>query len=137
MRAHVKRSLRRAEKRAATAAGGSLRVPTSLSGMPGWLVSTLPLGKKAIESLKLGTRGEGAADGVNGATRRVVGLVARLSDSPGRLCGAVASRCQGRSRQDALALAAAGEGDRVMILEVGPARGYDGVVRGHLLDAAK
>ena len=39
--------------------------------------------------------------------------------------------------QDVLALAAAGEGDRVMILKGGPAGGHDGGERGHLLDAAK
>ena len=42
-----------------------------------------------------------------------------------------------QNAQDVLALAAAGEGDRVMILKGGPAGGHDGGERGHLLDAAK
>ena len=37
--------------------------------------------------------------------------------------------------QDVLALAAAGKGDRIMTLRVGPARGHDGVEKGHLYAA--
>ena len=48
--------------------------------------------KKAIESPKLSPLGEGAADGGHCANR----LLARLSGSPGRRCGVVASRWQRR-----------------------------------------
>ena len=89
-------------------------------------VDILLASKKAIESPKLGPWGEGAADGGHCANRLLVagrGQVERLARAALRGGGFTVAA------QDVLALATAGEGDRVIILKGGPAGGYDGAGR--------
>ena len=94
----------------------------------------LVLGKEAIECPELGPRGEGAADGGDGADGLLMasgGLMQRLAWAALRVGGLPVAA------QDVLALAAAGQGDGIMILEGGPALRHDGVKRGYLCNTAE
>ena len=110
------------QRSAARACGRSLRAaPTSLLGTPAWLVNrTLEsegLGKKAAEGPKLGPRGEGAADGGDCAKRLLVTVAGRGQAERRPTRSSSRGGCFPATAQDALVLAAAGEGDRVLVLE--------------------